>query len=102
MPPSPPAEKTTFRDVKTEILHRITEGPWGPGSLLPGEDDPFRQQVREWCTAHRNASAEVLARSGYVVPHWPRPWGIDATPIEQLVVDDELRQDRDQSGACAS
>lgn len=37
MPPSPPAEKTTFRDVKAEILHRITEGPWGPGSLLPGE-----------------------------------------------------------------
>lgn len=61
-------------------------------SLLPGEDDPFRQQVRQWCAAHRNASADVLARSGYVAPHWPRPWGIDATPIEQLMVDDELRR----------
>jgi GntR family transcriptional regulator, histidine utilization repressor len=30
-------DKTSFRDVKTEILRRITEGPWGPGSLLPGE-----------------------------------------------------------------
>lgn len=30
-------EKTTFRDVMAEILHRITEGPWGPGTLLPGE-----------------------------------------------------------------
>jgi GntR family histidine utilization transcriptional repressor len=26
-----------FRDVKAEILRRITRGPWGPGSLLPGE-----------------------------------------------------------------
>lgn len=30
-------DKTSFRDVKTEILRRITDGPWGPGSLLPGE-----------------------------------------------------------------
>jgi len=37
MPPKVTTEKTTFRDVKAEILRRITEGPWGPGSLLPGE-----------------------------------------------------------------
>lgn len=30
-------ENTTFRDVKVEILRRITQGPWGPGTLLPGE-----------------------------------------------------------------
>jgi GntR family histidine utilization transcriptional repressor len=30
-------EKTTYRDVKTEILRRITEGVWAPGALLPGE-----------------------------------------------------------------
>jgi GntR family histidine utilization transcriptional repressor len=30
-------ENTTFRDVKAEILRRITQGPWGPGTLLPGE-----------------------------------------------------------------
>ena len=33
----PTVEKTTFRHVMAEILHRITEGPWGPGTLLPGE-----------------------------------------------------------------
>jgi GntR family histidine utilization transcriptional repressor len=37
MATSPILEKTTFRDVMAEILHRITEGPWGPGTLLPGE-----------------------------------------------------------------
>lgn len=30
-------DKTTFRDVKAAILARITAGPWGPGTLLPGE-----------------------------------------------------------------
>lgn len=30
---------TTFRAVQTEILRRITDGPWGPGSLLPSETD---------------------------------------------------------------
>ena len=34
---SMPNEKTSFRDVKIEILRRITDGPWGPGTLLPGE-----------------------------------------------------------------
>ena len=37
MATTPIIEKTTFRDVMAEILHRITDGPWGPGTLLPGE-----------------------------------------------------------------
>ena len=32
------------------------------------------------------------ADAGYVVPHWPRPWGLDASPILQLVIDDEMRR----------
>lgn len=34
-----PPDKTSFRDVKAEILLRITDGRWGPGTLLPGEVD---------------------------------------------------------------
>lgn len=30
-------ERVTFREVAAEILRRITAGPWGPGTLLPGE-----------------------------------------------------------------
>ena len=37
MATTPIFEKTTFREVMAEILHRITDGPWGPGTLLPGE-----------------------------------------------------------------
>ncbi len=34
---TPTVEKTSFREVMAEILQRITGGPWGPGTLLPGE-----------------------------------------------------------------
>ena len=34
-----PAEKVSFRDVKAEILRRITQQEWVPGALLPGEVD---------------------------------------------------------------
>jgi len=29
--------KATYRDVKTDILSKITKGAWGPGSLIPSE-----------------------------------------------------------------
>ncbi len=32
-----------------------------------------------------------LARAGYVVPHWPEPWGLDATPADQLEIDEAMR-----------
>jgi alkylation response protein AidB-like acyl-CoA dehydrogenase len=35
---------------------------------------------------------EQLARAGYVAPHWPRPWGLDASPVEQLEIDEVLRE----------
>jgi len=57
---------------------------------LPGIDDPRRVAVRAWCEQHPDPSPTELAHSGYVVPHWPRPWGLEADPIGQLIVDDEL------------
>ena len=32
-------DRTTFRAVQNQILQRITDGPWGPGTLLPAETD---------------------------------------------------------------
>lgn len=32
-----PTDKTSYREVMAEILARITNGPWGPGTLLPNE-----------------------------------------------------------------
>jgi len=57
---------------------------------LPGTDDPRRVAVRSWLEEHPDPSPTELARSGYVAPHWPEPWGLAADPIHQLIIDDEL------------
>jgi alkylation response protein AidB-like acyl-CoA dehydrogenase len=58
--------------------------------VMPPEDDPRRLEVREWLAAHPDPDAHALAEAGYVAPHWPRPWGLGADPIHQLIVDEEL------------
>ncbi|MCB0978871.1 MAG: acyl-CoA dehydrogenase family protein, partial [Acidimicrobiales bacterium] len=55
------------------------------------EDDPTRLSVRAWLADHPTPTGRELAEAGYVAPHWPRPWGLDADPIEQLTIDEELR-----------
>jgi len=57
---------------------------------LPPDDDPRRLAVRRWLAEHPSPSGRNLAEAGYVTPHWPRPWGLEADPIDQLVIDDEL------------
>ncbi|MFN8052999.1 MAG: acyl-CoA dehydrogenase family protein [Acidimicrobiales bacterium] len=59
---------------------------------LPAEDDPRRLEVRAWLDANPAPSGRALAEAGLVAPHWPRPWGLDANPIHQLIIDDELRR----------
>ncbi len=59
---------------------------------LPSEDDPRRTAVRAWLAEHPSPSGRELAEAGYVAPHWPRPWGLEADPIHQLIIDDELRR----------
>jgi alkylation response protein AidB-like acyl-CoA dehydrogenase len=59
---------------------------------LPPEDDPRRVAVRGWLAAHPSPNGRQLADAGYVAPHWPAPYGIDADPVHQLIIDDELRR----------
>jgi 3-oxochol-4-en-24-oyl-CoA dehydrogenase len=59
---------------------------------LPPDDDPRRLEVRKWLAEHPNATARDLAEGGYVVPHWPKPWGLAADPLSQLVISDELKK----------
>jgi 3-oxochol-4-en-24-oyl-CoA dehydrogenase len=48
---------------------------------------PTIERVRTWLAAHRAPTGAELAAGGLVVPHWPQPWGLDATPAEQLEID---------------
>jgi alkylation response protein AidB-like acyl-CoA dehydrogenase len=59
---------------------------------LPADDDPRRIELRSWFEAHPSPSGRDLAEAGLVAPHWPRPWGLDADPIHQLVIDEELKR----------
>ncbi|MEI7548348.1 MAG: acyl-CoA dehydrogenase family protein, partial [Actinomycetota bacterium] len=59
---------------------------------LPADDDPRRLAVREWLARNPNPTGRRLAEAGYVVAHWPAPWGLSADPEHQLIVDDELRR----------
>src|SRR5690606_4178329 len=59
---------------------------------LPPDDDPRRIEIRRWLAEHPSPTGRELAEAGLVAPHWPRPWGLDADPIHQLIIDDELRR----------
>jgi alkylation response protein AidB-like acyl-CoA dehydrogenase len=59
---------------------------------LPAEDDPRRAEIRGWLDQHPDPSPAALVERGLVVPHWPEPWGLDAEPELQLIIDDELKR----------
>ena len=62
--------------------------------LLPGENDPRRQKVRQWIVDHPAATHRELAESGYVAPHWPQPYGLGADALHQLIIDEEFARAR--------
>jgi alkylation response protein AidB-like acyl-CoA dehydrogenase len=57
---------------------------------LPPADDERRLAVRRWLAEHPAPTGRQLAEAGYVAPHWPAPWGLDADPIHQILIDEEL------------
>jgi alkylation response protein AidB-like acyl-CoA dehydrogenase len=64
------------------------------GVDLPPEAEEYRAAARAFVETYR-ATPEadrrtVLAESGYLVPHWPAPFGRGASAIEQLVIEEEL------------
>jgi alkylation response protein AidB-like acyl-CoA dehydrogenase len=52
---------------------------------------PARLAVQKFLAEHPNPTGRDLAEAGYVVPHWPAPYGLDADPRAQLIIDEELR-----------
>jgi alkylation response protein AidB-like acyl-CoA dehydrogenase len=37
----------------------------------------------------------LIAEAGLIAPHWPPPWGVGATPLQQLIIDDEFAKRTD-------
>ena len=59
---------------------------------LPAEDDPRRVEVRKWFDENPKPTYAQMAKRGYVVPHWPAPWGLSAEPELQLIIDQEIER----------
>jgi alkylation response protein AidB-like acyl-CoA dehydrogenase len=61
---------------------------------LPPEAEPLRDEVRAFTERVKDLDAATqrteLIESGYVMPHWPKPWGREAGAVEQLVIEEEL------------
>ncbi|HZQ85279.1 MAG TPA: acyl-CoA dehydrogenase [Acidimicrobiales bacterium] len=61
---------------------------------LPPEAEAIRAEVRAFADSIKdldaNAQRAKLIESGYVMPHWPKPWGREAGAVEQLVVEQEF------------
>jgi 3-oxochol-4-en-24-oyl-CoA dehydrogenase len=80
----------------TRVARLALDGATRPLRVeLPEEAETVRVQVREDLTAIAAAPqadhAKQLAAGGWVAPHMPRPWGRDASPLEQLVIAEEMR-----------
>ncbi len=61
---------------------------------LPPEAESLRHDVRAAVAAVAAVAPEeqraAIAEAGLIMPHWPAPWGRGASPLEQLVIDEEL------------
>jgi alkylation response protein AidB-like acyl-CoA dehydrogenase len=53
-----------------------------------GDTEAVRAEVRAFVATEPDDVA--IADEGYLMPHWPKPWGRDASAVEQLVIDQEL------------
>ncbi|MEW2213486.1 acyl-CoA dehydrogenase [Streptomyces globisporus] len=63
---------------------------------LPAEADRHRAEARPHLAAARGLAPRearrVLAATGYAAPHLPAPYGLDAGPVQQLAIQQELRE----------
>ena len=61
---------------------------------LPAEAEPIRAAIRPDVARLRELTGEArkqaLIETGYVMPHWPKPWGRGASAVEQLVIEQEF------------
>jgi alkylation response protein AidB-like acyl-CoA dehydrogenase len=61
---------------------------------LPPEAEAMRDEVREFAARIAGLDADAqraaMIETGYVMPHWPRPWGRAASAVEQLVIEQEF------------
>jgi 3-oxochol-4-en-24-oyl-CoA dehydrogenase len=79
-----------------DVFDRTAAGAVRENSLdLPPEAEEMRTRIRadaaEIAALDKQAQRDRLIATGYVMPHWPKPWGRAADAVEQLVIEEEFR-----------
>lgn len=78
-----------------DVFDRTAAGATRANSLdLPPEAEELRTQIRadaaEIAALDKKDRLDKLIATGYVMPHWPKPWGRAADAVEQLVIEQEF------------
>ncbi len=71
------------QDVRRELVVDL-------GSAESGTRGEVREEVARIADLPEEDRREALVESGYLAPHWPEPHGLGASPVDQLVIDQEL------------
>jgi 3-oxochol-4-en-24-oyl-CoA dehydrogenase len=79
-----------------DVFDRTAAGAIRENSLdLPPEAEELRTRIHadavEFAALDKAAQRDKLIATGYVMPHWPKPWGRAADAVEQLVIEEEFR-----------
>ena len=79
-----------------DVFDRTAAGAVRENSLdLPPEAEELRTHIHadavELAGLDKQAQRDKLIETGYVMPHWPKPWGRAADAVEQLVIEEEFR-----------
>ncbi|MEP1209029.1 MAG: GntR family transcriptional regulator [Rhizobiaceae bacterium] len=90
--------KSTFRDVKADILSKITSGVWGPGSLVPNEIE--LAETYGCARATVNRAMRELADEGIVERRRKVGTRVRMAPIRQARFDIPIvRKEIEEQGA---
>ena len=78
-----------------EVTDLVRRGVRRPAAIdLPAAAEPIRAAITPDVARLRDLTGEdrkqALIETGYVMPHWPKPWGRDASAVEQLVIEQEF------------
>ncbi|MGP4056894.1 acyl-CoA dehydrogenase [Mycobacterium sp. 4D054] len=85
--------RTHGRDVSVKLGDVDLEFRRGVAAVLDEartlrNDRPGRQGDYE--NLATGPQRTLLAEAGLIAPHWPRPWGVEATQLQLLIIDEEF------------
>jgi len=90
--------KTTYRDIKADILGKITRGEWRPGALIPGELDLAEHYGTARATVNR--AMRELADEGLIERKRKSGTRVRMSPLRQARFDIPLvRREIEELGA---